>query len=101
MADDNAEDGEWTERGGRVRYYRFRNKLRDKAGGGARQEGLLDEQALKRAESTFKKAAQQYPKLVESSITTLADACAQALEKPADQRGGDSASISLIDVAIL
>lgn len=96
MAEDDADDGEWTERSGRVRYYRFRNKLKEKAGGRTRQDGLVDEQALKRAESTFKKAAQQYPKLVESSITTLANAYAQALEKPAGQRDSEFRRINAL-----
>ena len=89
MADQDNDEGEWTESGNRVRYYRFRNKLKEKAGGGARQDGYVDEAALKRAESTFKKASDQYPKLVESSVAALANACAQALAQPPDERGGE------------
>ena len=74
------EGDEWTESSDRVRYYRFRNKLKEKAGGGALQDGYVDEAALERAEATFRKASDQYPKLVESSVSTLANACAQALK---------------------
>ena len=96
MADQDNDEGEWTESGNRVRYYRFRNKLKEKAGGGARQDGYVDEAALKRAESTFKKASDQYPKLVESSVAALANACAQALAQPPDERGGEFKKINAL-----
>ena len=96
MADQDNDEGEWTESGNRVRNYRFRNKLKEKAGGGARQDGYVDEAALKRAESTFKKASDQYPKLVESSVAALANACAQALAQPPDERGGEFKKINAL-----
>ena len=96
MPDHDNDEDEWTESSDRVRYYRFRNKLKEKAGGGARQDGYVDEAALKRAESTFKKASDQYPKLVESSVAALANACAQALAQPADERGGEFKKINAL-----
>ena len=96
MADDGSDEGEWAENSDRVRYYRFRNKLKEKAGGGARQNGFVDDEALKRAESTFAKASAQYPKLVESSISTLADACTETLSKPASQRDAEFKRINTL-----
>ena len=96
MARSSKEDDEWRETSDRVRYYRFRNKLKEKAGGNALQSGFVDEAALERAESTFKKASEQYPKLVESSVSTLSQACAQALGKPTTERDGEFKKINAL-----
>ena len=46
MARSSKEDDEWRETSDRVRYYLFRNKLKEKAGGNAPQSGFVDEAAL-------------------------------------------------------
>lgn len=80
----------------KVRYYRFRNKLREKtaglvgagtAGGGAAAEVYeIDEQALARAEQLFAEMAEDYPDWVQAQLDRLYALHRRAVDHP-DQRG--------------
>jgi chemotaxis protein histidine kinase CheA len=70
----------------RVRFYRFRNRLRDKAGGGANQSVIILPEVIARAEATFHHAAKDYPKYVQGTVEHLVKLCADAAGLSPDQR---------------
>ena len=74
----------------RVRFYRVRNSLRDKASGGAAaaggESGTLAKEALERAETEFKKMAEDYPDWVGTYIKQLSQELLGAKEKSPEQR---------------
>lgn len=73
----------------RVRFYRVRNSLRDKASGGAAaagESGALAKEAMERAEAEFKKMAEDYPDWVGTYIRQLSQELVGAKEKSPEQR---------------
>jgi hypothetical protein len=73
----------------RVRFYRVRNTLRAKAGGGGAadaESGTLAKEALERAEAEFKKMAEDYPDWVGNYIKQLYQELAGAKDKAPEQR---------------
>src|SRR3990172_2364166 len=73
----------------RVRFYRIRNNLRDKASGGTAtggEGGALATDALERAEAEFKKMAEDYPDWVGKYIKQLYQELVGAKEKSPEQR---------------
>lgn len=75
----------------RVRYYRFRNSLRDKlmdlSGGGAEGSVNLDPDAMARAEAVFQQASEDYPDWVMSTIQELSELHRRCVDDPNVRRG--------------
>jgi HPt (histidine-containing phosphotransfer) domain-containing protein len=69
----------------RVRFYRMRNRLKDKIGGGAGGAGFSKE-AMEKAENEFKKMAEDYPDWVGKFITQLQQELTAAKGRAADMR---------------
>jgi chemotaxis protein histidine kinase CheA len=70
----------------KVRYYRMRNRLKDKAGGGSGGVGSISQAALEKAEAEFKKMAEDYPDWVGKYVTQLYQELSGAREKSAELR---------------
>lgn len=70
----------------KVRYYRFRNRLKEKTAGlasGPNDIGLeIDISALKKAEALFAKATEDYPDWVSSTIQQLVELHLRCLAEP-------------------
>jgi len=68
----------------KVRYYRFRNALREKAsgGGGGSGPGAIAEEALEAAEAEFVKMAEDYPDWVQAHLRRLYEMHGAALIHP-------------------
>jgi len=67
-----------------VRYYRFRNALKEKAAGslGGTGPGVIAEEALEAAEAEFAKMAEDYPDWVESYIRRLYEMHGRCVDTP-------------------
>lgn len=84
MAKDEADAGKPEPRKPRVRYYRLRNQLREKAaglgaGGGSVQ---ISAQALAAAEAEFAKMSEDYPDWVQGHLKRLYDQHKVCVERP-------------------
>jgi len=72
-----------------IRYYRFRNRLRDKAMTGFVDDGspgAISTEALDAAEAEFDKMAEGYPDWVQGHIETMYDHYRHCVEKPKSRR---------------
>jgi hypothetical protein len=67
-----------------VRYYRFRNALKEKAAGslGGNSVGVIAKEALEAAEAEFTKMAEDYPDWVESYIRKLYELHGRCVDTP-------------------
>lgn len=72
----------------RIRLYRLRNALREKAGGlgVAAGTGAIPTAALEKAEETFRKMAEDYPDWVNQSLQRLREEFEAAGAKPPESR---------------
>jgi chemotaxis protein histidine kinase CheA len=72
----------------KVRYYRFRNRLKDKTAGIGSSEGFIeiDAAAMRRAEEALAAAAQDYPDWVMETINKLVDLHELCLTNPPARR---------------
>lgn len=68
-----------------VRYYRFRNALREKALGGQVPSGpgVISEEALAAAQEQFEKMAEDYPDWVQSVLSKLHEQHSRCVDTPA------------------
>ena len=81
MADDEQRDNDPAGRSAkpRTRFFRFRNRLKEKAlGGGGGGPPSFNLEALKKAEAEFEKLAEEYPDWVQDSLTSLSEEWAGA-----------------------
>ena len=67
-----------------VRYYRFRNALKEKALGGQVPSGpgAISEEALAAAQAEFEKMAEDYPDWVQSVLTRLHEQHSRCVDTP-------------------
>lgn len=74
----------------RVRYYRFRNSLKDKLtdlSGGTSDSGVnLDPEAMARAEAVFQQASEDYPDWVMATIQELSELHRRCVDDEAVRR---------------
>lgn len=74
--------------GVKVRFYRFQNRLKEKAAGaGAQGPGAIPDDVMALAEASLEKMAEDYPDWVAKLIKSLYTEHAQCLEKPDQRRG--------------
>jgi len=68
----------------KVRYYRFRNALKEKASGGmgGTGPGAIAEEALKAAEAEFVKMAEDYPDWVQTHLRKLYEMHGRCVDSP-------------------
>ena len=69
----------------RVRFYRMRNRLKDKVGGGGRGQGTLDIDAFMAAEAEFTRMAEDYPDWVQTHISELYAHCRRCVDTPEER----------------
>ena len=71
-----------------VRYYRFRNHLKDKAlmGGGEGGPGRISQTALEKAEAEFDKMAEDYPDWVQGHLRRLYEQHGRCVDTPEKRR---------------
>lgn len=74
MADDVQRDKDPADRAAKpkTRFFRFRNRLKEKALGGGGPPSF-DLEALKKAEAEFEKLAEEYPDWVQDSLAALSE----------------------------
>lgn len=70
----------------KVRIYKIRNKLKDKAAGLGSTELVLDPDALAEAEAMFAKMGEDYPDWAGGLIKTMADLHRRCVDTPAERR---------------
>ena len=70
----------------RVRFYRTRNRLRDKIATGGGGGGALSKEAMEKAEAEFQKMAEDYPDWVGKFVTQLHQELNAAKGRSADLR---------------
>jgi chemotaxis protein histidine kinase CheA len=72
----------------KVRYYRFRNRLKDKTAGLGGGDGFfeIDASAMKKAEEALASAAQDYPDWVMATITKLVELHQLCVSSPPSRR---------------
>lgn len=83
----------------RVRFYRFRNRLKEKAAGlgaGGGKSAGFSKEALERAEAEFEKMAEDYPDWVGSYTQQLYAENKLLAERPMAQRGNIFSRINLL-----
>ncbi|MBI1239799.1 MAG: hypothetical protein GC199_10720 [Alphaproteobacteria bacterium] len=73
-----------TASGPKVRLYRFRNRLKDKLGGGP-GPFTLPEDALAKVQEAFDKMSEDYPDWVAQNITQLREMHARCVDTPASR----------------
>lgn len=66
----------------RVRFYRIRNRLKDKLGGGRPGELTIPKEALEQAQAAFEKMAEDYPDWVTKHIEQLRVLHARCVDTP-------------------
>ena len=69
----------------RVRFYRMRNRLKDKIGGGDGDGVAIDMRALEAAAAEFDRMAEDYPDWVQSHIKELYAHCRRSVDTPEDR----------------
>ncbi|MGK2285876.1 Hpt domain-containing protein [Pedomonas sp. V897] len=73
----------------KVRFYRLRNRLKEKAvglGPGADEVYYLDEQALEAAQRIFEQMAEDYPDWVNGQLNTLYELHRRCVDSPEQRR---------------
>lgn len=76
--------------GVKVRYYRFKNKLKDKTAGlgvDSQAVNALDPEAMARAEAALSEMSEEYPDWVKTIIDKLAAQHRSAVDTPHERRG--------------
>lgn len=74
--------------GVQVRYYRFQNRLKEKAGGaGARGDGGISPDILEEAQKALEKMAEDYPDWVSKLIARLYGQHRRCVDTPEQRRG--------------
>ncbi len=76
--------------GVKVRYYRFKNKLKDRTAGigtGANAADAIDPEAMARAEEALGQMSEDYPDWVSAIIDKLAEQYRRAVDTPHERRG--------------
>ncbi|MCG8695696.1 MAG: hypothetical protein MI806_31170 [Minwuiales bacterium] len=68
-----------------VRYYKLRNRLKEKAGGGGGARGTIAAEALEAAEAEFEKMAEDYPDWVQTHINELYTFHRRCVDTPEDR----------------
>ncbi|GAK32823.1 Hpt domain-containing protein [Iodidimonas nitroreducens] len=69
-----------------VRFYRFRNRLKEKTHGLAGGKGGISAEALEAAEKALESMAEDYPDWVSGLITKLAEQHGRCVDTPEDRR---------------
>jgi chemotaxis protein histidine kinase CheA len=71
-----------------VRFYRFRNRLKDKTAGlGGDKVITIDEGALAAAEALFEQMAEDYPDWVNAILLKLTELHSRCVDSPENRRG--------------
>lgn len=79
----------------RVRFYRFRNKLKDKTAGLSGAASAVSPEALALAQSQFEQMAEDYPDWVQAILVKLYELHARCVDTP-DARSGQFEQIQRI-----
>jgi len=69
-----------------VRFYRFRNRLKEKTHGLGGGKGTISQEALEAAEQTLQEMAEDYPDWVSGLITKLAEQHSRCVDTPEKRR---------------